>query len=286
MKLTALVLGIVLGVFIASFSHTSYDTQKNNIQVLSSLEKAVKASMFISYQYRTITSTRTSWGGGSATLISRLKKNNVYQYRALTAYHVIQRMQTNLQNRGTRANREMILTIQENWHGQPIDIRVQVKLDWMVPKLDWSTFTFESTRYLECVQLATRKEFKQIKPGEEIYGIGGDNGQGLLLRKGIIGATHTIYPSHIVENSSDLASSPPWRQYPDAFFRPFTPVWFGASGGGIFNKYGKLIGLYNAINITYFQPVAHGAIALKTYRVLELANERSKDFFVIEENQK
>jgi hypothetical protein len=152
----------------------------------------------------------------------------------------------------------------------------------MLPRWDWSTFTFESPYYLECVQLATRKEFKQIKPGEAIYGMGGDNNRDLLLRKGIIGATHNVYPSPIIEKRHQKYGPSPWDKYPNAFFRPFTPIWYGASGGGVFNKDGKLIGIYTALNLRGFGPIPHGAVALKGYLVLELAKKFSPQFFMIE----
>lgn len=279
MKPAVVALGIFLGVVAILPPSTSSNMTTTQI---SPLERAVKSSMLIRYKNEDVKSKQTYWRGGSATLISRLKKKDIYQYRALTAYHVIQFMQAEIKARGAKANRKMLLVMQNDWHGQPVELNIKVTLDWTLPRWDWSTFTFESPQYLECVQLATRKEFKQIKPGEEIYGMGGDGSRGLLLRKGIIGATHNIYPSPVIEKYHQQNSLMSWDQYPNAFFRPFTPIWYGASGGGIFNKSGKLIGMYSALNIRGFGPVPHGAVALKTYLVLELAKQFSPQFFVID----
>lgn len=218
---------------------------------------------------------------GSAVLIGRvLQQDGSYRYRALTAYHVVREMSEAMIHNKINANRKMLMTFQPAFHGQPLQLDLNIEdVDWAAPSEDWASFTFISPQWLACADVATEVEFRAIKPWEDIYLVACFGaGYAQHLRKGIIGATHNIgvYPD---EQRQALY---PWNKHPDKFFRTSTPIWFGDSGGAIFNKDGKLIGIVNGLTVGGWDPVTHAGVALKTYIIRDVV-QHSKDFFKIED---
>lgn len=214
---------------------------------------------------------------GSAILVGRVKlENGNYRYRALTAYHVVEAMAK------TWTSQSMTMTFQPEFHGPYLQFVLDVEdIDWAIPAHDWASFTFESEHKLECVEIASKLEFESIKAFEPIYIVackGGGYGQ--QCGEGIISTTHNtgIFPKQ--QAKSEYA----WNKHPNKFFRISPAVWFGDSGGAVFNKDGKLIGIINGLTIGdgWGNPVPHSAVSLKTYIILDVT-QHSKDFFKIED---
>lgn len=244
-------------------------------ETLDPLERARRASFDILM--------REYHNSGSAVLISRIKLDNGgYQYRALTAYHVIQRMANAIIEDGFEANRTMFMTFQPEFHGQPLEMTLDIDdIGWTMPSHDWATFTFTSDHWLACAPVATEEEFKAISAFERIYSVGCGGEPGQQLREGIISVTHNLSTYN-----KSLKSKYPWRNKPNNFFRPSFSVWYGDSGGAIFNKDGKLIGLTIAFTNmqecwTSSMPVTHHNVALKAHIVRGFV-EHSPDFFRVE----
>jgi S1-C subfamily serine protease len=150
-------------------------------------------------------------------------------------------------------------------------------VEWTVPSQDWAAITFDMKHKMSCVQVATKEEFEAIKPFERIYAIGCAKGYGQFCRMGIIGTTHN---EHRNIHYQTTKSPWPWDIHPERFFRPYVSIWFGDSGGGVYNKEGKLIGIINAFGMT--SRVTHSTIAFKTHIMLDVL-QHSKDFFLVED---
>jgi len=218
---------------------------------------------------------------GSAVLISRMNlEDGSYRYRALTADHVIESMAKDIATNGVAASREMTLTFQLDFHGAPIQITLNVDdIGWSIPAHDWASFTFDSELRLECADVASQEDFETIKAFEPIYLVACGGPFGQQCRKGIISATHNagVYPLQ------QLMSPYPWNQSPENFFRYSMPIWYGDSGGPIFSKEGKLIGIVNALTMGgRGGPVPHSGVALKAHVVRDIV-AASKDFFLVED---
>lgn len=218
------------------------------------LENAQRATFVMALpEYRTI---------GSAVIIGRkgrtfidehgdlVMRSDAYEYRVATAYHVVDR----LIRAGKGASKIIMAMFQPSLHSQPLRMKLQLeKMECYSTTHDWAIFTFYSKHRLPFVEIATKQEFEAIQPFESIYAVGGDGGFGQLCRRGTLGSTHSQY---INAKSQAIKATHPWQKYPDVFFRPLIPVWYGASGGGVFNQQGKLIGLVNgghmvALHIVY-----------------------------------
>ena len=238
------------------------------------LEKARRATFLI---------TLPGYGvSGSAVLVGRKKLDNGrYRYTALTAYHVVKKMVEKFGEDKTKADHTMKMMFQPNFHGRPLRIKLAIDdIEWAIPVHDWAAIMFEMEHKLSCVQLATKKEFKAIKPFERIYAVGCGGGYAQLCRNGVIGTTHNEYNNTKIQ----LTSKRSWNQHTDKFFRPYINGWYGDSGGGVYNKDGKLIGIINGAGImaNWRIPVAHSTIALKAYVILDII-QNSKDFFLVED---
>lgn len=222
--------------------------------------------------------------GGTATLIGRKKLDDGgYRYRAVTAYHIIQGMIEKITKNGAQANRKITLMLQPRFHGASLKLQFDIEdIDWASPPEDWASFTFESTHYLTCAEVATKAEFLDIKPFEKIYAIGAGGLYGPMCRDGIMGATHNEYLNSEIQIKNKL----PWNKQPHKFFRPYINTWYGDSGCGVFNKDGKLIGIINGFGMMLEGwdrvPVTHSGVAIKAYIIKELAS-LNKDFFLIED---
>ncbi len=223
--------------------------------------------------------------GGSAVLVSRKKiDDNQYKYRALTAHHVVKDMVKAFAKDKLEANHDLLLMLQQEFHGAPIRIKLIVDdIPWAVLAHDWAVITFTTVYKLDCVEVATEEEFRAIKPFEKIYAVAYAKGYGQHCREGIIGTTHN---EHWNVESQMKEGTEPWYRLPNYFFRPQMSVWYGDSGGGVFNKDGKLIGIINAFGImaqTGFTitPVTHSPVALKTYLIRDVVRA-SKNFFLVE----
>ena len=280
----ALVLSLVTvlgigGTYLADESFTPTPVVIDTIQQeeISPLERARRSTCLLS-----LTDYHS---GGTAVLIGRKQLDDGnYRYRALTAYHVIREMSKKITKDGAKASRKITLMFQRAFHGKPMRLELVVDdIDWASPVEDWAAFTFHSTQRLECVEVATKAEFQAIKPFEKIYAIGCGGLYGQMCRDGIIGATHN---EHLDTTGQTKNGKYPWNKHPHRFFRPYINIWYGDSGGPVFNKHGKLIGLINAFGMLSKgwdqTPVTHSTIAVKTHIIKDLASS-SKDFFLIED---
>lgn len=225
------------------------------------------------------------YSGGSAVLVSRKKlDDDQYQYRALTAYHVVARMAKAFTENKIKANHDILLMFQQEFHGAPIRIKLMIDdIPWAVPTHDWAVITFTTVYKLDCVEVATKEEFQAIKAFEKIYAVGYAGGYGQHCHEGIIGTTHN---EHWNVKNQIIKSAKPWHKLPNYFFRPQINVWYGDSGGAIFNQHGKLIGIINAFGIMFdigftFIPVTHSTVALKAYKIRDVV-KASKNFFLVE----
>lgn len=245
-------------------------------EVISPLENARRATFLIALPTYRIS--------GSATLVGRKKlDDNNYRYTALTAYHVIEDMAKKIAEDKTTADHTIEMMFQPSFHGKPLRITLTIDdIGWMVPSYDWAAIMFEMEHKISCVELATREEFNAIKSFERIYAVGCGGAYGQHCRYGIIGATHNEHK----DIEGQTVSPQPWNLRPESFFRPYINVWYGDSGGAVYNKEGKLIGIINAFGIVHRgfdqMPVPHSAIALKAYVVLDIIKD-SKDFFLVQD---
>jgi len=221
---------------------------------------------------------------GTAILVGRTKlANGNYRYRALTAQHVVNSMIDDFQKDKSKASHAMDLMFQPNFHGLPLKISVKIHdIDWANVIEDWASFTFDMSHKISCASVATREEFESIKPFEVIYAVGcGGYYPGQHCRNGIIGATHGVERDSFIEQfkrGKDRA----WNRRPTSYFRPYINVWYGDSGGAVFNKDGKLIGIINGyVMLGNCAPVTHSTIAVKAHLIREVA-QNDKGFFLVE----
>jgi hypothetical protein len=242
---------------------------------ISPIEKARRATFLILFP-------KHNYASGTAVTVARKKlKDGSYRYRAITAYHVIHGVAKAIVKDAAKADRSLTIMLQPSFHGLPL--RLKIKLDdieWALPSHDWAAFTFDTTQKIECVQLATEAEFKAIGFEDNIYLVGAADRDAPHIRAGNIGATH----NQNLNLERQLKQPWAWCKYPNAFFRPAINVWYGDSGGGIFNKDGKMIGIVIGYGMVdqYRRPVTHSTIALKAHIILEMT-KHSKDFFLVED---
>jgi hypothetical protein len=257
---------------VASPSPSVYYQDEN----ISPLERARRSTVVLS-----LTDYRS---GGTAILVGRKNLDSGgYRYRALTAQHVIRGMSQKITKDGQQASRKITLMFQQTFHGAPLRLKLSIDdIDWASPTEDWASFTFDSTHRLTCVEVATKAEFLAIQSFEKIYAVGAGGLYGVMCRDGIMGATHNEHLDVIGQRSSKY----PWHNQPHKFFRPYIHVWYGDSGGGVFSKEGKLIGIINGFDILHNgfdrMPVTFSTVAVKAHLIKDLASS-SKDFFLIEE---
>jgi len=221
-------------------------------------------------------------GAGSAVLVGRKNMgNNVWRYRALTAQHVTEEIEKDVKQNGEQANRSIMVTFQPEFHGQRKQYKTEIiDIDWINPMGDWSSFTFDLEVKLECSVVATREEFENIQPWDPIYFVACGGPFGQSCRQGVISATHNVG----IYRQEQIMSPLPWNQIPYNFFKFSMPIWYGDSGGPIFSKSGKLIGIANAFTVgTPLQGRAtHSGVAVKAHLIHEVVKNK-KDFFLIED---
>lgn len=270
-------IGISAGAYVAQEPSPVQPLIVQDNDTMTSLERARRSTCMIAFP--------GYYSGGSAVLVSRKKlDDDQYQYRALTAYHVVIRVAEAFAKDKLAANHDLLLMFQQEFHSAPIRIKLIVDdISWAVPAHDWAAITFTTVYKLDCIEVATEEEFRAIKPFERIYAVGYAKGFGQHCREGIIGTTHN---EHWNLESQKRASKESWYQLPNHFFRPQISVWYGDSGGAIFNKDGKLIGIINAFGIMVevgftHLPVSHTTLALKTYIIRDVV-KTNKNFFLIE----
>lgn len=217
---------------------------------------------------------------GSAVLIGRQRlEDGQYLYRAVTNYHVIDDILDALDEKGSEASRKVSLTFQPTFHGDPVQFVVDADPNWAMPAWDWASFTFVSPHWLECADVSARTDFEKIKPFEHIYVVACGGRFGQQLREGVISVTHNLA-------TEDQENKYPWQRNPRDYFRLSTPIWYGDSGGAVFNKDGKLIGLPTAFTTIRTKvddpmPVFHHGVALKAHVIREQVS-KSPDFFKVE----
>lgn len=219
-------------------------------------------------------------GGGSAVLVGRIKTEHGYRYRAVTAFHVPDGYRDALA-RDPNLKNEVTLTFQPDFHGDPLVIKVEPTLmDWALPSFDWTSFTFESELKLECAPVATKAKFEKILPFETIYIVGCGGPYGATARTGTIAATHNIGIRPDLQAKAKL----PWHQNPRRYFKLSTPIWYGDSGGSVFNKEGKLIGIINGYSIStqFGEPVTHSGVCLKMHVIRDIIDPAAPNFFKVE----
>ncbi|MHA2063515.1 MAG: S1 family peptidase [Candidatus Thorarchaeota archaeon] len=195
-----------------------------------------------------------------------------YVYQALTARHVVGAMIQEIKQQGESADQTAMVMFQPHLHGLPLRMKISIdKVEQESIDYDWALFTFHSKHRFEFVELATKREFQAIKAFETIYAVGCDAGFGQLCRRGILGATHNEHMTQVQRGHIQ------WTRHPHAFFRPFIQAWYGASGGGVFNQHGKLIGLINGSSMGKGRnAVTHAIVSIKAHLILEQLNASKK----------
>jgi len=208
---------------------------------------------------------------------------NQFRYFALTAHHVLSDLEKRMYSDDPAVVKDfrVELMFQPSFHGSPLRVAANtIFIEHSNDSLDWMIFSFVVDKLddVKFVQLATEEEFKKLKSFEEIYGAGCGAGQGVQCRRGWMGATHNE-GYKIIEQIVGAFYS--WDAHPQSFFRPHVNIWYGDSGGAIFNKNGKQIGIINGItglNSYGGGPVEHTAVCLKTYTIFKTVNKNSKFF--------
>jgi hypothetical protein len=208
---------------------------------------------------------------GTAVLISRIRDGDEWLYRAMTAYHVISDIEDDATFRG-------ILTFQPSFHGEPLILDVEhIGVGQTLPAYDWATVEFRHGTLLQCADVATRADFINVKSFETIYAVGCAASFGQQLREGIISSTH----NHHVSTPSYPHRQ--WNTSPRNFFKVSFPIWYGDSGGPVFTKHGKVIGIINAFTIGggFQAPLTHSGVSVKIHTIREFVSV-NKDFFKVE----
>lgn len=219
-------------------------------------------------------------GAGSATLISRIKlEDGRYRYRLLTCYHVVDEVAKQIKEKGVEADRSIELILQPSFHGEQLRIDTTFEgIDWALSSHDWATLTFVSEHKLTVAPVATREQFHQVKAWDSVYMVGCFGQYAQQCRRGVISVTHNV-GSRLEKQAK---SSHPWNRHPNDYFRYSMPIWYGDSGGAIFDKEGRLIGMVTALTVRhdFSGLIPHSGVALKAHTIREVA-EHAQDFFEV-----
>lgn len=271
----ALVLSSILALGIGgTYLAQELETPPPNIivqqnQSVSPLEKARQATFLLALTQR--------GNSGSAILVSRQKlEDGLYRYRALTAHHIVDDMAKAMAKDKLNTSHEVTLMFQPNFHGKPLRLTLDIEdIEWAIPAHDWAAFTFIMEHKFACAEVATKEEFEAIRAFEHVYAVGCGAGYGQQTREGIMGATHNEY-FDLQEQLTHCRFQ--WCKVPTNFFRPSVNIWYGDSGGAIYSKDGKLIGIINGFGSA---GVTHLGIALKAHIIYEVV-KHSPNFFLVE----
>lgn len=221
-------------------------------------------------------------GSGTGVLIGRKKlENGSWRYKVLTACHVINSIQEALREKPEEAEgiKKITIVYQDSFHAPLTILHTSlVDLEWMIPGQDWGVFSIDLDVKLPCAQLATRQEFESIQPYDHIYGVGSDGSDGLFLKEGIIASTNGTQPF-----IGPFGYQYPWDMNQDDFFRAYHGIYYGASGGPVFNRQGKVIGIYNGFVHTHMgHPITNLAVVLKGHVVREFLEQAQSDVMKVE----
>ena len=273
MKAVSLALAIVLSVMALFLSCGSVDNNAEQDANSMLVTNALASTFLINpVDYSTT---------GTGFIINREKlPDGSYLYHAVTAYHVIDSWIDTIEEQRDEASRDLQLTFQPTIHGSILRIDTQFQLTGIQdPVLDWATFSFETFYFLPLLEIASEDEFKELTLDDNIYLIGCDRSFGPVVRSGTIGATNCI--AYIDLTNDPLA--PGYHQFPYKYFRPAITIWYGASGGPIINKNGRVIGIVNAVggSGTFGHPITHLAITLKAHNISEGILERAPELLAI-----
>lgn len=222
------------------------------------------------------------FGGSTCTLISRVKmEDGKYRYRGLTAHHVLDNY-LDVLAKDPKADNSITL-VSLGWDKE-LEFTTKIESDWALPIRDWATFTFISQRYLPCAVVGTKESFDALDMTDDIYIVGNDASMGLMVRKTTIASPTNKFPTHV---KSEVRLGPfPWFAHPEDFFRIMSFIWYGCSGGGVYNDRGELIGVINAMGIFgghHDDPTGFPAIALRAHVIRDLVIESNPSFFLIED---
>ena len=247
----------VIGLFVAaSFNMT---TPPPHVMVVAGdpLTEAIKSAVMIHF----VDST------GTGVLIGRKKlENGNWRYAVMTAYHVVDSIRERLvqEPENEAIIKQLVLVYQEHFHAPLTKVRTSVvDFEWMIPNMDWAIIIVDLPVKLPCAQLATRQEFESIQPYDHIYGVGSDGSDGLFFREGVIASTNGTQP--FID-----AVEYPWDSNQDAFFRAYHGIFYGASGGPVFSRQGKIIGIYNGfVHLHRGSPVTNVCIVAKAHLATE-----------------
>jgi len=209
--------------------------------------------------------------GGTGVLVGKKKAgDNGWRYNVLTACHVVEefipRARDGMSIEEIEQTKRLVIAVYGGFHNKPVLCESKLlNLEWVAPEKDWAIFSCYLPYDLPCAELATRKDFESIRPYEHIFGIAGDDLRGLSCKTGILSSTSNDEPY----SNQASAIIVPWDKFSHEFFRPDHNIWFGASGGPIFKKDGKLIGIYIALTIRESQAIPHSIVAYKAHCIRE-----------------
>ena len=217
-------------------------------------------------------------GGASCVIVGKTPlPDGKYKYVGLTCWHVVDDIVEALEKDPEFDMTYVFTGLGWNYRSE---FEAEVTIEWQLPTRDWATFTFISEHDIPGVELASKEEFTALGPLDKVYLISNADSQGLVIDEATIGSTHNRWPSYATNPTTW-----PWADHPNDYFRVMTFIWYGSSGGAVFNAQGKLIGIINATAIFgghHNDPTGHPAIILKSYVILERVLEVNPEYFVIE----
>lgn len=216
-------------------------------------------------------------GFGSAVVVSRVRTETGYRYRAVTVHHVYEVYQQTIED-NPDVPRTARLTFVTDFHKPFRSISVSELIpDHILPAFDWASFTFETTEFIECADVATQEDFEAIQAFDPIFAVGAGGPYAPWIKEGLLSATNNVATAPY-QNMSDR----PWNQQPESFFRMTAPIWWGDSGGAVFTRDGKLIGLMAGFGFgNSSTPALHSGVCVKMHTIRKIAS-LSNDFFKVE----
>jgi len=200
----------------------------------------------------------------TATIIKKEALAVGYKYYALTAYHCVRSYEDDKVKDET-TGKLIIATAKSPLDEPKVFHSTIIGIPYAVPALDWAIFSFESEEDIGVAQLAEKEDVERMKPFEHIYGVGNDAAAGMVMKEGIISAGTNIDPFEPLQTVKDDRVM---NKFPKDFARAYMQIWFGASGGPIFNHDGKIIGIIIAIYTE--EGAAHDTSFLKVETIRDI----------------